>query len=341
MRTGTICAAAFAVGVLGCSNSTPNPTAPLVYEFGPYTLQPFEEITNECVQITLDNAADLYINTVELTTGPGFHHSNWFWLPTNDIQGSDGTFVCADRNFDEAAAAVFGGVVFAQSTQAPDSLQAFPPGAAIRIPAHSKLVAQIHLLNPGESAIKLSPKLTLTPLAKADVTTQLAAISFEDMALGLPPDAQSSFTLDCDLGSASVAATGAPPSFNLYYVLAHYHKLGIGMTVEAVTEAGSATTVFETTSSIGNNLGGTIDPIFDFTGYSRIRFTCDFYNSTAAVVPWGTGSNEMCVMLAFSDSPYEWGGGVVAPDSPGPGSAVGNVMTYSHPCTVYATPLAQ
>ena len=48
------------------------------------------------------------------------------------------------------------------------------------------------------------------------------------------------------------------------------------------------------------------------TGYTRLRFSCDYYNNTAADGSWGVGNSEMCVFLAFSDSKFNWGGGVAS-----------------------------
>src|SRR5689334_6479576 len=95
------------------------------FEFGPFDLDPGEEITSACVQITLHNDEYIYINSVELTTGPGFHHSNWFFVPETTFPGEDGTYTCRDRDFNEPVAAVFGGVLFAQSTQSPHEVQKF------------------------------------------------------------------------------------------------------------------------------------------------------------------------------------------------------------------------
>ena len=92
-------------------------TDPVTYPFGPYDLAAHTEVTDDCVQITLGNTDAIYVNAVELTTGPGFHHSNWFYVPEHTFAGDDGTFSCKSRNFDQAVAAIQGGVFFAQSTQ--------------------------------------------------------------------------------------------------------------------------------------------------------------------------------------------------------------------------------
>src|SRR5262249_45645062 len=102
--------------VLCCACSATDPYATQVYKFGPFTLQPSDEITNQCVQITLHNTHDLFVNTIELTTGAGFHHSNWYAVPEAVFPGSDGSYTCGARGFDQAAAAARGEVVFAQST---------------------------------------------------------------------------------------------------------------------------------------------------------------------------------------------------------------------------------
>ena len=325
--------------VAACTSS--DPTAKQTYKFGPFSIAPSEEVVGRCVQIDLHNADDLYINTIELDTGPGFHHSNWFFLPEHFYSDQPNTFDC-DETAITVTAAVNGGVLFAQSTQLAQQTQAFPEGAAIHIPPHSKLLAQIHLLNPGDSTLHLAPKITLTPLAKKDVTTVMAAISFENHALGLPPNKQSRFTLDCDLGPLSQQlfdqgeATAPAPDWKIYYALAHYHTLGTGLTLEAVKPDGTATQVFTTSNRVGDSLGGPIDPLFDMTGYSRLRFSCDYYNDTANVVPWGVGSNEMCVFLAFSDSKFNWGGGVTSDAPPGDPTDVNGVMSYTHTCQVLA-----
>ena len=337
-----------AVAAAACSSGSPN--APQTFAFGPFVIQPSQEISDQCVQITLHNADDLYINSVDLETGPGFHHSNWLWVPEHvfpgphgidDCAADDGTYTCADRGFDQAIAAIYGGVLFAQSTQVQHEVQTFPPGMAVKIPAHSKLVATIHLLNPGDQVLDLSPTITLAPIAEAAVTTTLHGIAFENHALGLPPNAQSKFTLDCDLAPADQSPPGnwPTPAFKIYYALAHYHALGTGLELDALEpDDTTSTEVFETTAAIGDSLGGPVDPPFDMTGYTRLRFSCSYYNDTASVVTWGLGNQEMCVFLAFTDSLYNWGGGETTDEPPGDPTDVDGVMSYTQPCAVFADP---
>jgi hypothetical protein len=305
-------------------------------DFGPYKLKAGTERVSDCVQITLHNDEPIYVNAVELTTGPGFHHSNWVYVPESVFAGEDGTFDCDDRKYSEPVVAVFGGVLFAQSTQTPHEVQAFPPGVVVKLPAKTKLVAQIHLLNGADSQVKLSPRITLTTIPGAEVRTRLSGISFQDQALALPPNRESRFTVECDIAERHRALLGREPDFNIYYGLAHYHDLGTRLVLEAVREDGTASTVYTTAHRAGDTLGGPIDPPFNMTGYARLRFSCDFYNPRPEPVLWGVGDQEMCVFLAFSDSPYLWGGGVNEPDPPLNETVVGNALHYSNPCAVFA-----
>jgi len=320
----------------GCGSSSE--LAPRSFDFGPYDLAPGEEVTTKCVQATLHNTDYLDINQVELTTATGFHHSNWFFVPEHVFAGDDGTFECDDRGFNEGIATILGGgVLFAQSTQATHEIQAFPDGVAVEIPPGSKIVAGIHMLNANDQPIHIPLKLTITPIAKKDVTTTLAGVSFENHSIGLPPHAQSKFTLDCDLQPLHQSLFGRDPDFNFYYALAHYHALGTGLTVEAVRPDGSSATVYSTANHIGDTLGGAIDPPFSMVGFTRLRFSCDYFNPRDSTVTWGVGDQEMCVFLAFTDSTRNWGGGAPNDEPPGDPTDVNGVMTYTHPCMVFST----
>jgi hypothetical protein len=72
-------------------------------------------------------------------------------------------------------------------------------------------------------------------------------------------------------------------------------------------------------------------------GYTKLRYSCDYFNPRDATVAWGVGDQEMCVFLAFSDSPYNWGGGAPTDEPPGDPTDVDGVTTYTHPCQVLIT----
>ncbi|MFN0249555.1 MAG: hypothetical protein ACKV2T_21905 [Kofleriaceae bacterium] len=307
-----------------------------VFEFGPYELAGGEEIEDDCVQISLHNETYIYINSVELTTGPGFHHSNWFWVPQTTFAGEDGTFKCDDRDFNEPVAAIFGGVLFAQSTQSPHEVQQFPSGVAIKIPPRAKIVTQIHLLNPTDDTLAIRPKIAVQPIAEGDVRTLMAGISFQNQSLRLDPNSQSRFSVTCDLGPKHRELFGRDPDFKIYYALAHYHDLATRLTLDAITESGETTTIYSTDNQIGDALGRMFDPQFSMSGFTKLRLSCEYTNTRAQTVRWGNGDGEMCVFLAFSDSTYNWGGGVNDRSvTPVRGVDEGSMQTWDSPCALF------
>jgi len=277
------------------------------FEFGPYALAPGQEINSQCVSVTLDNDAPLYVNKVELTTSTGFHHSNWFWVPDHLFDGADGTWNCDERSYDEASAGFQGGVLYAQSTQATHEIQEFPPGVAILIPPRSRIVAGTHLYNTGDDALTVPIALALTTIANP--TTKLAGMGFANESINIPAMRDSRMTMECDINATHQNVLGRPMDFSMYYALAHYHELGTGLTLEAVRADGTSETVFETVSAIGDVLGGPIAPAFSLDGFAKLRFSCHFNNPRTTNVRWGVGDKEMCAFLAFSDSERNWSGG--------------------------------
>lgn len=325
---------------VGCTDPA-DPNAPRTLTFGPYSLEPGAEVTDRCVSVSLHNEEPIYVNQVELQTGPGFHHSNWFWVPEHQFAGEDGTWSCGDRYYTEAAAGLFGAVVFAQSTQAEHEIQAFPVGAATKIPPRSKLVAGLHLLNPSDEPLAPTISLILTPLPAAEVTTELHGFAFQNQSIELPPHAKSRFTIECDL-TKGVGINGMPferpaPDFRFYHVLAHYHELGTGMTLEALRDGdGGSEMMFETRTRVGDGLAAVLDPPFEMTGRSKIRFACEYDNPRDVPVGWGVGDQEMCIVFAFTDSPMVWSGGAPFVEPPGPGTTNSGVIDFTHSCITIA-----
>ncbi len=334
MRTSGLLALALAASIAGCSGDD-DPLAARTYSIGAIDIPGGTEDASKCVQFTLHNDQPIYVNQVELTTGPGFHHSNWLHVPEHVFPGPDGVFTCDDRSYDQVSAGILGGVFFAQSTQAAHETQQFPDGVALKVPAHSKIVANIHLLNSGDEDLHLSPTMTITPIAEAEARTLMASVTFEYHPLGLPPNKQSRFAVECDLGERP-EQLAAKPDFNLYYALAHYHEWGTELTIEALKPTGEAATIYSTKNSVGDVLGGMIDPPFSMAGYTKLRLTCGYYNNTAQTLYYGNGKGEMCIFNAFSDAPFTWAGGALDTGVPGDGTDVGGVMTYTSPCQVYA-----
>lgn len=326
-----------ALGLAACGGGSPSTPDPMTFNFGPYALAPGQEVSSQCVSVTLDNDEPLNINAVELTTGPGFHHSNWFWVPESEFAGPDGTWKCSDRGYDEAVAGLAGAVLFAQSTQNLHELQQFPDGAAVVIPPRSRLVAGTHLLNTGDNAVMVSIALKITPIAVAK--RPLNGMSFTNESIHIPPGRVSRMSMECDVDGAYRKVYPQSPDFHIVYALAHYHELGTGMTIEAEKPDSSTATVFTTANRIGDALGGIISPEFAISGYPKMKYWCEFNNTTTSEVRWGIGNQEMCTFLAFTDSPAKIAGGALNYNETPVITDMGSYIDYAYPCDLIATPI--
>lgn len=322
-------------GLAACGDDGVDLTQPQKYEFGPFDVAAGQEITNLCVSVTLHNDRPFYVNSVELTTGPGFHHSNWFWVPDHLFDGPDGTWACDSRRYDEASAGFEGGVLFAQSTQAQHEIQAFPDGVAIVIPPHSRILAGAHLLNRGDQALSVPISIRLEPIQ--DPTVKLAGMGFANESISIPPHRASRFTLECDVAGPHQNILSRPVDFSIYYALGHYHDLGTGVTLEAVKADGTSSMFFETVGRTGDILGGPVAPAFSLEGYTKLRFSCNFDNPRDTVVRWGVGDKEMCAFLGFTDSERSWSGGALGYNVTPTITDLGAYIEYTYPCSVFVS----
>jgi len=288
-------------------------TAPSTYAFGPFTLTPGQELTDLCVSATLHNEAPIYVNSIDMAGATGIHHSNWFWVPDSEsFVGPDGSWSCSEHNYDQAAAALFGGVLFAQSTQATQEEQAFPPGAAIKIPPHSRIVANLHLLNSSDGDLAVPISLTLHPITEADATTVLAGFALENESIALPPQAASSFSVDCDLSQTwqrLYAAAWSRPITSTSRSITRWRT-----TTRSARRSRSRRSAIATAASTRS--GRPLSASGTSSRHARSAVRSDrplegprqvhYDNPGDTTIRWGNGGAEMCIAFAFTDSTYVW-----------------------------------
>lgn len=281
------------------------PVAQFEHTFPAYTVPVGADIQGICQAWTLGNEEEIWVHEVEMNADPGWHHSNWMWVPDTAFPGGDGTFRCSERTFDEVRGALAGGsVFFAQSTQATHELQTFPEGAAYRIPPHAMIIGSIHLINFTGAEMDTSLSFRIGAIAPAAVATELRPLAIDNRGIELAPRASTRVSTECDLRRAN----GGPLDFGVYYVLPHYHALADGMRVEIFGGDRDGEIVFETTGGIGNALGGPVGPI-DLTGASGLRTSCLYHNDGEAMVTYGgNATDEMCTILAYTSSTHQFGG---------------------------------
>jgi hypothetical protein len=298
------------------------------------SIAPGEELSGLCQSWTLDNPTELWVGNVTMDNGGAYHHSNWFFVPDDLFAQPDGTWSCRDGGFDELAAAITGGYLFAQSTQVEDESQTFPPGVAVRIPPWSRIVGATHLLNAAPQAVTTHMTLRLETVPTRQLAVKLAPARIEFNALAIDPEAVSSFTTACDLAGTHQTVLRAPLAYRLYYALPHYHELGIAAQLELVGGPRDGEVVFRSVG-YGEASGIAFDPPVDLAaaGATGLRYTCTFDNPRAEEVGWGLGDQEMCVVALFADTELGWQGNARQSERVGP--APDGVIEHTGTCEMF------
>jgi hypothetical protein len=308
----------------------------LVHDFPAVTVKSGQEITSLCLSWSLHNTEPVFVNSVTMNAGPGWHHSNWFYVPTDTFSVNDGVWECGSE-FDQFTAALAGGVLFAQSTQATDETQAFPEGAVLELPPDAVVVSQVHLLNVADEDIDTGVTMKLAGVAEADVRIRLHPLSFDFHKLAIPPQQSSRFETECDME----AVAGSLDEVSLYYALPHYHAMARGMSIQMFGGERDGEIIHEIESTIGEPLGTTLAPPLSMAGARGIRFSCTYDNATDRTVGYGnSGEDEMCIFLAFTDSDLAFAGGVVQGEVTEAGMD-GDVARYTGECDTIALPIGE
>lgn len=308
------------------------------HEFTATTLMPGEERASDCFTYKLDNPTDLLVNSVEMTNDGGFHHSNWFFVPEKFYDTDQTRVRCRDIGFSELGAALMGGVLFAQSTQSKTETQRFPSGAFVRVPARSRVISTVHLLNASAKELRTGMRLVLRTLPEAQKQVELFPFRLSYTDLHLPPMKHSEFTGQCDLKTEAETRLGTPFYFKLYYVLPHFHSLGELFKLEVFGGPASDRVLYELHDAVGEAHGQTFDPPIDLHEASGLRFTCGYNNRGEDEVEWGNSDGEMCVMLGFADAPARYDATVYKDKEV---SSQPGVSLHSGPCGIGVYPVEE
>lgn len=277
-------------------------TATVHHSFGAYHLEPGQEVTNICIQWTLENDEPIYVQAATLSNDGFYHHSNWTVVPEDMFPGDDGFFTCSDRGFDQVSAAIAGTVLMAQSTQSVQESQRFPEGMVVKIPPHHKLVAGAHLLNTSDEAVDTELRMALEIIHPRLVKNILVPFHLDDLALSIPAHAESRFVLPCNLSDAYESAAGHPLDLKIRFVLPHFHYKGNFWRLEIIGGPHDGEVIHQLDGFSADAGGIAFDPPIDLTGATGLKMTCGYFNNTDQDVIYGVGENEMCEMLGLAES---------------------------------------
>lgn len=293
----------------------PEPGAPdveratLVHAVEPRLLDGREE-TQLCYSWTLDNDAPLYVEGMSFQNGGSFHHSNWFVVPEDVYEGEDGYWPCDARDFEDVSAALSGTVLFAQSTQAQQESVDFANGVVIKIPARSKLVAGVHLLNLGPDPRSTAAWLELDVVHPTLVEDVLSPLLLGFYDLQIPAMARSRFSSSCALADVSLQQ-----GLELHYVMSHFHGTGVSAELSAPVPGGMVREIYRHEGFSAGALGQVLDPPQGVGPLATLRFSCGYDNPYPQALEWGIGINEMCLFLGLVTGPGIIAGGVNLGDS--------------------------
>lgn len=280
----------------------PIPGTAISHAFPELESGPGEEILGLCRSWTLGNETELWVHAVELQQDEASHHSNWMFVPEGFYDGPDGTWPCAERDYHQLNAALVGGVLYAQSTQAQREVQLFPTGAAIRIPPRARIISDVHILNTTTETVRGNVELAIFTLPREEVTVPLAPFHIDYHALDIPARSHSRFVTECDLAGDFERATGQPMHMRLHYSLPHTHALGTRVFLQAIGGPRDGEMLLDVAGYNGEARGLFYEPPIDLEGITGLRFGCEFMNPRAESVQWGFDDQEMCEMLGFIES---------------------------------------
>jgi hypothetical protein len=273
---------------VGCGSAEEPDKAPKVFEAG-ITDTPTElAVATEdftlaagderflCYTKTLER--DAVISEYQYEARPGMHH---FVLARTSGNEPDGFSEC-DVLFRQTWSPLFIGTTA-------DAELKIPTGAANVLPAGTRLLIQLHLLNSTNREIKQQAVVQMKrSTEQAPVDAGLYVFGKTD--LELPPQQTSSVTASCTTGR----------NVTFFAMLPHMHYLGRGLKIEAGPDDNSLSTIFEDNAYDFDNQEL---KKFDFTipqGH-RTRTTCTFDNPGTETITFGESStNEMCFAIGFA-----------------------------------------
>ncbi len=292
-----------------------------------------------CQSWTLNNPTELWVTSIEQSNDGGYHHANWFFVPDDNFDLPDGTWVCSEQNFTELGAAILGGYLFAMSTQSQLEKQSLPGGGAIRIPPYSRIIGASHILNASDQPVTTEMRLSIGTVPPDQVLAKLVPSRIQYHDLHIDPNSRSSFTTECAIADTYQKTMGAPMKYQLYYALVHYHALGAYAELQLAGGPRDGEVLFHY-DGYGENFGIGFDPPIDLVaaGATGLRYTCGFDNPRADEVQWGIGDQEMCVLALQASTDMGWEGDVNNGTGEQIGVAPDGQVEYQGPCGMLGIP---
>jgi hypothetical protein len=259
-------------------------------------LAPGEE--TEICEIQETGDQDIWMNSSQLLLSPGSHHgllwqTSYLTLPDSDLQGDPIVLgkVVPCRGGANGRYAVTRPLAGSQGRDNITGAGVYPADVALRVPPHSYVVLDLHMLNATQSATSACMKVGLTGVAAQQVKYQAGVLFMYNTFITVPAGQASRARLACPVPKDVMLATAA----------SHMHKLGVGYSAKWLDGD-----PFEPATSVRETLYATTnwdDPSDTIWSEPRalragdfIDYTCEYQNPSDMDVAQGLGTtDEMCM----------------------------------------------
>lgn len=213
---------------------------------------------------------DTYVTAFRADAPPGTHHT--LLLVTNG----------GVPDSEELCGPLLGANMIFASGIGTDDL-AFPDGVAVKIPAGSQLLLNLHLFNTGADTLKGVSGVLVKTVAAADVKDEAEMIFGGPTNIQIPPNGTQTVEGACIF----------PGTTTIWSVWAHMHQYGTNMKVTYDSASGPLV-LHDAAYSFTDQINYLIDPVTVLAG-EQVRVECTYKNPTSQTISFGDSSkSEMC-----------------------------------------------
>jgi hypothetical protein len=223
-----------------------------------------------CVRHTVTE--DLYVKAFDAINPLGTHHT---LLTMGEPDGPDGLSKCnAGTN---KLLSAFGSGVGTNPLH-------FPPGVALRIPAGTQLLLNLHLFNTGGGDLSGTSGTRIQTMPASEVTSPAEGILAGTINLSIPAGQTKTTIGHCTMSS----------DVTLFAVAPHMHVLGVYEKVVAESATHGEVTLYDDVYDFNEQSYYPVEPLALEKG-ERVRVECTHQNDTDKPVVFGESTlSEMC-----------------------------------------------
>jgi Copper type II ascorbate-dependent monooxygenase, C-terminal domain len=159
----------------------------------------------------------------------------------------------------------------------------FPEGVAVKIPAGSQLLLNLHLFNTSSKTIGGVSGIEMKTMNAADMNEEAEMIFGGPTNINIPPNGSQVVEGSCIF----------PGTTNIWSVWAHMHQYGTNMKITHQSASGP-NILHNGPYSFEEQINYLIEPVKVYAG-EELLIECTYQNPTSQTVTWGDSSNsEMC-----------------------------------------------